>query len=42
MHTVRHDDDLGTPTPTRRDQPLLLCGLVAAVVVAGYLAYCAW
>lgn len=30
---------VGTPTPTRRDQPLLLCGLVSAVVVAGYLAY---
>ena len=30
---------LGTTTPTRRDQPLLMCVLVAAVVVAGYLAY---
>jgi hypothetical protein len=30
---------LGTTTPTRRDEPLLMCVLVAAVVVAGYLAY---
>lgn len=30
---------LGTPTSTRRDQPVLMCVLVAAVVVAGYLAY---
>jgi hypothetical protein len=30
---------LGRPAPTRRDEPLVLCALVAAVVVAGYLAY---
>ncbi|HET7071682.1 MAG TPA: hypothetical protein VFI40_12710 [Nocardioides sp.] len=30
---------LETRTPRRRDQPLVMCALVAAVVVAGYLAY---
>jgi hypothetical protein len=28
-----------TPAPQRRDQPLLVCAMVATVVVAGYLAY---
>jgi hypothetical protein len=30
---------LGRPAASRREQPLLVCVMVAAVVVAGYLAY---
>jgi len=29
----------GSPTSARREQPLLVCALVAALVVVGYLAY---